>query len=121
MRVKPIRTKRDHMAALSEIEAMMNGKIGRDEEAKLEVLGILVEAYEKDHFPIEAPSPSQAIKFRMEQMGLKQVDIVDLVGSRGRVSEILSGKRPLTLPMIRRISGALSIPTEVLVQEESAA
>ncbi len=120
MDIKPIRNARDHERALKEIERLMNKKLTRKEEAELEVLGILVEAYEDEHFPIDTPSPVEAIKFRMEQLGLKQVDVGRIIGSKSRVSEILSGKRSLTLPMIRSLSEELDIPTDVLVQEQVA-
>lgn len=120
MDIKPIRNARDHERALKEVERLMSKKLTRKEEASLEVLGILVDAYEDEHFPIEAPSPVEAIKFRMEQLGLKQVDVGRIIGSTSRVSEILSGKRSLTLPMIRSLSAELDIPTDVLVQEEVA-
>lgn len=120
MDIKPIRNARDHERALKEIERLMSAKLTRKEEAGLEVLGILVEAYEDEHFPIDTPSPVEAIKFRMEQLGLKQVDVGRIIGSKSRASEILSGKRSLTLPMIRSLSEELDIPTEVLVQEQVA-
>jgi len=120
MDIKPIRNTRDHDRALKEVDRLMNKKLSRKEEAELEVLGILVEAYEDEYFPMEAPSPVDAIKFRMEQLGLRQVDIGRIIGSKSRVSEILSGKRSLTLPMIRSLSAELDIPTDVLVQEQVA-
>tara|TARA_R110002096_G_scaffold205810_9_gene391906 strand:+ start:1437 stop:1799 length:363 start_codon:yes stop_codon:yes gene_type:complete len=120
MDIEPIRNARDHERALKEIERLMSAKLTRKEEAGLEVLGILVEAYEDEHFPIDTPSPVEAIKFRMEQLGLKQVDVGRIIGSKSRASEILSGKRSLTLPMIRSLSEELDIPTEVLVQEQVA-
>jgi HTH-type transcriptional regulator / antitoxin HigA len=120
MDIKPVKNARDHDMALKAIDHLMSKKLTRKEEAELEVLGILVETYEEEHFPIAAPSPVDAIKFRMEQLGLKQVDVGRIIGSTSRVSEILSGKRSLTLPMIRSLSVELGIPTDVLVQEQVA-
>lgn len=120
MDIKPVRSAKDHARALKEVDRLMNKKLTRKEEAELEVLGILIEAYEDEHFPIDAPSPVEAIRFRMEQLGLKQVDVGRIIGSTSRVSEILAGKRSLTLPMIRSLSAELDIPTDVLVQERVA-
>lgn len=120
MDIRPIKTHRDHVAALKRIDRLMSKDITTKEEATLEVLGILVSAYEDEHFPIDKPSPIEAIKFRMDQMGLKQVDVGRIIGSKSRASEILSGKRSLTLPMIRSLSEELNIPAEILVREHAA-
>ena len=81
------------------------------------MLSILIEKYEETHYPIEMPDPIEAIKFKMEQMGMKQKDLAEIVGFTSRVSEILNRKRKLTLSMIRKLNTALHIPTEILVQE----
>ncbi len=83
----------------------------------MEILGILIDNYENEHFPIGMPDPIEAIKFRMEQMGMKQKELAEIIGFKSRVSEILNRKRKLTLEMIRKLNEALSIPTEVLVQK----
>tara|TARA_X000001316_G_C893605_1_gene14413 strand:- start:134 stop:496 length:363 start_codon:yes stop_codon:yes gene_type:complete len=120
MDIKPIKTAKDHAAALKQIERLMSKTMTGKEEARLEVLGILVSAYEDEHFPIDEPSPSEAIKFRMDQMGLNQTDVGRIIGSKSRVSEVLSGKRSLSLPQIRKLSASLHIPAEILIREEVA-
>ncbi len=99
----------------------MGARKGSPEGDRLDVLATLVEAYEERRFPIEAPDPIEAIQFRMEQMGLTRKDLEPILGSRARVSEILNRKRPLTLPMIRRLAADLKIPADVLIQERRAA
>jgi len=117
MRIKPIRTKKDHKEALNRLEDIFDAKPGSKAGDELEVLTILIERYEQEHFPIDFPDPIEAIKFRMEPLNLKQRDLAEIVGHKGRISEILNKKRRLTLDMIRRLHAELSIPTEVLVRE----
>jgi len=114
----PIRTKNDLKAALARIDEIIDAKHGTAEYDELEVLSILVEAYENRHTPIPPPSPVEAIKFRMDQMGLRQTDIAGLMGGKNRVSEVLARKRPLSLRMIRNLHKHLKIPTDCLVAEE---
>src|SRR5438552_17187334 len=104
--LKAIKTKKQHEAALEKIYRLMqkNLKPGTKEGNELEVLSILVEKYEDEHYPIGPPEPIEAIKFAMEQMQLTRKDLVKFVGQKSRVSEVLSGKRKLSLPMIRNIS-----------------
>lgn len=116
MNIKPIRTKKDYQVALARLESIFDAKPGSKEGDELEVLGILIEKYEDDHFPIALPDPIEAIKFRMEQMGYNQNDLARVVGLKSRASEILNKRRKLTLEMIRLLHTALNIPTEVLVQ-----
>jgi HTH-type transcriptional regulator / antitoxin HigA len=116
MEIRPIRTEADYRAALTEIERLWNAEPGSPEEDCVEVLATLVEAYEAQHHPIPAPDPIAAIEFMLEQKGLTRRDLEPAIGSRGRVSEILNRKRPLTLPMVRALSALLNIPAEVLVQ-----
>jgi HTH-type transcriptional regulator/antitoxin HigA len=113
--IKPIRTYADLKAALDEINRLWNSKRGTPEGDRLEVLGVLVEAYEKKRYPIDPPTPIEAIEFRLEQMGLDREALEPMIGSRNRVREVLSGKRDLTLPMIRRLSAGLGIPIDTLV------
>lgn len=115
MDIRPIRTERDHRAALKEIERLWEAAPGTRAHDRLEVLGTLVAAYEEAHHPIEPPDPVDAIRFRMEQLGLDRKDLEDCIGSRARVSEILNRKRVLTLGMIRRLHLKLGIPAEVLL------
>jgi HTH-type transcriptional regulator / antitoxin HigA len=116
MDIRPIRTKADHRAALREVERLWNADPGTLDGDRVDVLVTLIEAYEARHFPIDQPDPITAIEFMMEQKGLTRRDLEGAIGSRGRVSEVLTRKRPLTLPMVRQLSALLHIPAEVLVQ-----
>jgi HTH-type transcriptional regulator/antitoxin HigA len=115
MDIRPIRTRKDHKAALTQIEALWNAKAGSREHERLDVLTTLVEAYERTHLAMPSLDPIEAIRFRMEQLGLSRADLEPMIGSRARVSEIFSGKRSLTLPMIRALHAQLGIPAEVLI------
>lgn len=116
MTIKPIKTKKDYQNALERLELIFDSKKGSDNSDELEILGILIEKYEDEHFPIGFPDPIEAIKFRMEQMGYNQTDLAKIVGLKSRASEILNKKRKLTLEMIRILHDNLKIPTEVLIQ-----
>lgn len=116
MNIRPIRTKADHRVALKEVERLWDADLGTPDGDRVDVLVTLIEAYEAKHFPIPAPDPISAIEFMMEQKGLTRRDLEPAIGSRGRVSEIMTRKRPLTLPMVRTLSALLQIPTEVLAQ-----
>ena len=117
MQIRPIRTDADHAAALRRIDELMDAQTGTPEADELDVLATLVEAYEDRHFPIADPDPLAAIQFRMEQLDLSRKDLEPLLGSRGRVSEVLNGRRALSLQMIRRLNRELGIPLESLVGE----
>lgn len=119
--IKPIRSEEDYDAALARIESLMDADTGTDEEDDLEVLATLVELYEEQNFPIEMPDPIDAIKFRMDQENLSARDLIPLIGSRAKVSEVLSGKRTLTLKMIRALHEHLNIPADVLLKQSGAA
>ena len=116
MEIKPIKTHKDYEKALKRLEDIFDAKMGSKEGDELEVLAILIENYEKENYPIDMPDPIEAIKFRMEQLGMKQKDLADVVGYKSRVSEILNRKRKLTIDMIRNLSQKLNIPSEVLIQ-----
>jgi HTH-type transcriptional regulator/antitoxin HigA len=116
MEIRPIRTDEEYRAALTEIERLWDTGPGSAEGDYVEVLATLVEAYEATHHPIPAPDPIAAIEFMMEQKGLTRRDLEPAIGSRGRVSEVLKRKRPLTLPMVRALSVLLDIPADVLVR-----
>jgi len=115
-----IKTEEDYDKALSRIEDLMDATAGTPEMDELELLSALVEMYEAEHFPISPPNPIEAIKFRMEQLGLTQKDMVPYLGSKSKVSEVLNGKRPLTLAMMRAVNRGLGISAEVLLKEPGA-
>lgn len=117
MNIKPIKTKKDYEQALSRLDVIFDAKLGSAEGDELEILALLIDNYEKEHFPIGYPDPVEAIKFRMEQMGYTQTDLAKVVGLKSRASEILNRKRKLSLEMIRKLHETLSIPTDVLIQE----
>src|SRR5688572_10558631 len=116
MNIKPIRTKANYRAALKEIETLMSAGPDTPQGERLDVLVTLVEAYEKKHFPMDLPDAVEAIKFRMEQMGLGPKDLVPMIGQLNRVYEVLNRKRPLTLKMIWRLHRELGIPAESLLK-----
>jgi len=116
MLIKPIKTEADHAAALREIERLWGADEGTPEGDRLEVLTTLVEAYEQAHFPMDAPDPIEAIKFRLEQQGADKKALVGVIGNRTRVYEVLRRDRPLSLSMIRRLNQTLHIPAEVLIR-----
>jgi len=116
MNVKPIRNESDYDAALAEVEGLMDARPGTRKGDRLDVLVTLLEAYEEKRWHIDPPDPIDAIKLRMEQRGLTRRDLEQVLGSRGRVSEILNRKRPLTLDMIRRLHRQLGIPAESLIK-----
>ena len=118
MTIRPIRNNSDHESALNRIQVLMSAKPDTDEGDELDVLATLVDAYEATHFPIESPDPIEAIKFRMEQMGLERKDLEPFIGSRARVSEVLNKRRGLSLKMIRTLHEELDIPLEALVGRE---
>ena len=113
---RPIRTDEEHAAALREIEGLMAAEAGTPDGDRLDLLATLVELYEASRWPIEPPDPIEAIRFMMEQKGLARRDLEPAIGARNRVAEVLNRKRPLTLPMIRRLSGLLDLPADVLIQ-----
>ncbi len=117
MNLKPIHSETDYQAALARIEALWDCADASAEAEELEILAMLVEDYEKKHFPIEAPDPVDFLNYIMETRGLSRKDLEPYIGPRGRVSDILNRARPLTLEMIRRLSSGLGLPAMVLVQD----
>jgi HTH-type transcriptional regulator/antitoxin HigA len=115
MRIRPIHNSDDHTAAVKRIERLLGAVPGSKDADELDILATLVVAYEQKHYPMPPPDPISAIRFRMGQQMLTRRDLEPLIGSRARVSEILSGKRSLTLPMVRRLSAELKIPADILV------
>jgi HTH-type transcriptional regulator/antitoxin HigA len=118
--IKPIKTEKDYDRALARVEQLMSAEAGTPEGDALDVLTTLIEAYEARHWAIDLPDPVAAIQERMEQQHLRPKDLEPFIGSSGRVSEVLNRRRPLTLPMIRRLERGLGIPARVLVQEPKA-
>lgn len=116
MEIRPVKTESDYQATLKEIEGLMSAAAGTPEGDRLDVLVTLVEAYEREHYPIDFPDPVEAIKFRMEQQGLTVDDLVPVIGRKNRVYEILARKRPLTLRMIEGLHQRFSIPAESLLK-----
>lgn len=114
-KLKVINSRKAYKEALKAIEYLWDARPGTDEHDALEVLALLVEDYEKRNFPMEDPDPIAAIRFRLEQAGLEPKDLVPILGSRSRVSEVLNRKRGLTVEMIRRLFDELHIPLEALI------
>jgi HTH-type transcriptional regulator / antitoxin HigA len=117
---KVIKTTMEHERVLARIEELFTAKPGTPEGDELELLLLLVETYEAKEYPIDLPDPIEAIRFRMEQAKLKQKDLIPIFGSKGKVSEVLNGKRELSLTMIRKLVSELGIPAEVLLQASRA-
>ncbi len=116
MELKPIRTEAEHAEALADIERLWDAPEGSPEADRLEVLAMLVEAYEKAHFPIEAPDPVAFLEYVMDVRGLTRKDLEPYIGPRGRVADIMNKTRPLSVTMIRRLCAGLGLPADVLIQ-----
>lgn len=119
MDIRPIHTEFDYKQALAEVSRLvdLDPEMGTSNGDKLEVLATLVEAYEAKRYPSTLPNPIEAIKFRMEDQGLRPVDMTDYFGSPSKTSEVLSGHRGLSITMIRKLHKGLGLPLEVLLQE----
>ena len=117
MNIRPIRCETDYEAALETIHSLMGAAPDTPESDRLEVLATLVEAYEARHWPVEAPDPVAVIEHAMEARGYRQKDLADVIGSQPHASEVLSRRRPLTLPMIRALSAEWKLPADMLVRE----
>ncbi|MCC7165981.1 MAG: transcriptional regulator [Rhodospirillales bacterium] len=116
MTITPIRNPRDYRRTLKDIERLMGARGGTAEGDRLDVLVTLVEAWEAAHYPMDLPDAVAAIRFHMDQKGLKPRDLIPYIGSRNRVSEILNRKRPLTLKMVWRLHTGLGIPADSLIR-----
>jgi len=114
--IKPIRSEGDYQQAMTLLETLWGAESGTPEGDRLDLLVTLIDIYESARHPVDLPDPVDAILFRMEQQGLTRKDLEPVLGSRGRVAEILNRKRPLSLEMIRRLNAELDIPAEVLIQ-----
>src|SRR6202521_386150 len=116
MDIKPIRSESDYERALRRVEELWDSPKGSAESDELDILATLIEAYEQGHYPIELPDPIEAIKFRLEQKGKNSSALIGVIGQRTRVYEVMQGKRPLSLNMIRNLHEEFDIPAEVLIQ-----
>ena len=114
---KIIKTEQEYQEALERVYILMDAAAGSVQEEELELLVLLVEKYEEEHYPIDPPDPVEAIKFRMEQEGIEPKDLIPYIGSQSKVSEVLNYKRPLSINMIRNLHRGLGIPAEVLIQK----
>jgi len=117
MNITPIKSDSDYQKALKRLEVIFDAEIGTPESDEADVLGLLVDEYEKKHYPIETPDPIEAIKIRMEEMQLKQIDLADEFGGKNRVSEILNRKRKLTVDMIRKLTIKLNLSPGLLIND----
>lgn len=117
MNIKLIRTEDEYQKGLKRLEEIFDAKVGTPESDEADILGLMIDEYEKKHYPIEAPDPIEAIKIRMEEMELKQVDLAEALGGKNRVSEILNRKRKLTLDMIRNLAKRLNLSPELLIND----
>jgi len=117
MQIRAIKTEADYDAALARVEAIFDSEPGTDEFDELEVWVTLIGVYEDRHHPVPPPTPIEAIEFMMDQRGLKQKDLIPILGSKSKVSEVLSGNRQLTLSMIRALNEKLGIPAETLLRK----
>jgi HTH-type transcriptional regulator/antitoxin HigA len=116
MEIKPIKNNQDHEQALRRVESLWNSAEGSPEGDELDVLATLIEAYERDHYPMDLPDPVEAIRFRLEQVGKDSRALIGVIGQRTRVYEVLQGKRSLSLNMIRQLHDQFGIPADVLIQ-----
>lgn len=117
MELKPIKTEADYRSALKRLEEIFDAKLETPESDELEILGLMVDDYENKHYPIEAPDPIEAIKIRMEEMHLKQMDLIPEFGGKSRVSEVLNRKRRLTVEMIRKLATRLNLSANLLISD----
>lgn len=115
MNIKVIKTEEEYTKALKRLENIFHAPIDSVEGDEADIISILVEKYENEHYPIEAPDPIEAIKFRMEQMDMTKKELAEIIGYKSRVSEIFSRKRKLTLKMIRNLHDKMKIPYESLI------
>ncbi|ADR21957.1 transcriptional regulator [Marivirga tractuosa] len=117
MTLKLIKTDVEYQEALNRLEEIFDAKIGTPESDEADILGLLIDEYEKEHYPIDAPDPIEAIKIRMEEMDLKQKDLVGVIGGKSRVSEILNRKKKLTVGMVRSLALRLNLSAQILIND----
>ena len=117
MNIKPIKTEQDYREALQRLDELFDAKIGTDESDEADILALIIDNYENKFYPIEAPDPIEAIRIRMEEMQLKQVDLIPEIGGKSRVSEVLNKKRKLTVDMIRKLTDRLNLSATLLIKD----
>jgi len=117
MNILPLKTNKDYENALKRMELLFDAPAGTPESDEADILALVIDDYERKHFPIEAPDPIEAIKIRMEEMQLKQSDLINEIGGKSRVSEILNRKRKLTVDMIRNLTSRLNLSANILVKD----
>lgn len=117
MNLKPIKAEADYKQALNRIEEIFDAQTGTPESDELDILGLMVDEYENKYYPIEAPDPIEAIKIRMEEMQLKQKDLINEIGGKSRVSEVLNRKRRLTIDMVRNLTTRLNSSANLLIKD----
>ena len=117
MDIMPIKTELDHQKALLRLKKIFDAPVGSPESDEADILGLIIDEYEKQHYPVDAPDPIEAIKIRMEEMQLKQVDLIPEIGGKSRVSEILKRKRKLTVGMIRKLTTRLNLSASLLIKD----
>lgn len=117
MELRPIKSESDYQKALERLERIFDAAIGTSESDEADILGLMVDDYEKKHYPIDAPDPIEAIKIRMEELQLKQKDLVNEIGGKSRVSEVLNRKRKLTVEMIRNLTEKLGLSPGLLITD----
>jgi HTH-type transcriptional regulator/antitoxin HigA len=117
MNIKLIKTEADYQTALKRLEVIFDAKTGTPESDEADIVGLMIDEYEKKHYPIESPDPIEAIKIRMEEMQLKQIDLADAIGGKNRVSEVLNRKRKLTVEMIRNLTTRLNLSPGLLIHD----
>ena len=117
MNIKPIKSNVDYQKALKRLEVIFDAPVGTQESDEADLLGLMIDDYEKKNYPIETPDPIEAIKIRMEEMQLKQIDLINEIGGKSRVSEILNRKRKLTVEMIRKLTKRLNLSPGLLIND----
>jgi HTH-type transcriptional regulator / antitoxin HigA len=117
MNIKLIKTEADYQTALERLQEIFDAKIGTIESDEADIIGLMIDEFEKKHYHIDAPDPIEAIKIRMEEMQLRQVDLAEVIGGKNRVSEVLNRKRKLTVEMIRNLTEKLNLSPGLLIQD----
>ena len=117
MNIEPIKTENDYLIALKRLEVIFDTIVGTEESDEADILGLMIDDYEKKHYPVEAPDPIEAIKIRMEEMQLTPIDLVDALGGKHKASEVLNRKRKLTVEMIRKLTPKLNLSADLLIHD----